>query len=202
MNLKQKNPKIAESGPNDTFFQKVAYMVLDLVQTVVMALAVFVVVYSFLFQPNQVKGHSMDPTLHDGEYLLTDKLTYRWLRDPQPGDIVVFKAPENESQDFIKRIIAMPGDKVEVKNGQVWVNGEVYPEPYLTPLLKTSGGAFLQEGEVYVVPDGAYIVMGDNRKFSYDSREWGPVPADNLRGRAWYRYWPPRRIGTITHWQE
>ncbi len=87
--------------------KKIGYFFLDIIQTVVMALAVFVVVYLFVFQPNQVKGSSMVPTLHDGEYLLTDKLTFRWLRQPARGDIVVFRAPENEKFDFIKRIASL-----------------------------------------------------------------------------------------------
>jgi signal peptidase I len=183
----------------NSLWHKVTYVFLDMVQTVVMALAVFVVVYLFLFQPNQVKGHSMVPTLEDGEYLLTDKLTYRWVRKPEKGDIVVFKAPENEDYDFIKRIIALPGDTLEVRSGVVTVNGEVLDESYLSPLLKTNGGAFLKEGHVYTVPEGGYLVMGDNRKFSSDSREWGPVPEGYLIGRAWFRYWPPTRLGIITH---
>lgn len=183
----------------NSLWHKVSYVFLDLVQTVVMALAVFVVVYLFLFQPNQVKGHSMVPTLEDGEYLLTDKLTYRWVRDPERGDIVVFQAPENEDFDFIKRIIGVPGDQISITNGVVSVNGEQLTEDYLPPLLNTNAGAFLKEGQTYVVPEGGFIVFGDNRRFSSDSREWGPVPEDHLIGRAWFRYWPPAKIGTIEH---
>ena len=186
---------------NPTFIQqiaaKISYWVLDTIQTIVMALAVFVVVYLFVFQPNQVKGSSMVPTLHDSEYVLTDKLTYRWLRKPQAGDIVVFQAPENEKFDFIKRVIALSGDTVELRDGVVYVNNQPLAEPYLPLSYQTNGGAFLVNNQRYLVPEGGYVVMGDNRRFSSDSREWGPVPTDHVIGRAWFRYWPPNKIGTI-----
>jgi signal peptidase I len=192
-------PKFLNQLTADAIFKQISYVFLDIIQTVVMALAVFVVVYLFIFQPNQVKGSSMVPTLEDAEYLLTDKITYRWVRDPIQTDIVVFEAPENEKYDFIKRIIGTPGDVVTLKDGDVYVNNQLLDEHnYLSPLTQTPPGAFLKNNQPYIVPDGGYIVMGDNRRFSSDSREWGPVPADHIIGRAWFRYWPPGRIGLIT----
>ncbi len=179
--------------------KKIGYFFLDIIQTVVMALAVFVVVYLFVFQPNQVKGSSMVPTLHDGEYLLTDKLTFRWLRQPARGDIVVFRAPENEKYDFIKRIIAVSGDSVLLSEGVVSVNSKPVDEYYLPPELRTRAGAFLKNDQQYIVPEGGYLVMGDNRNYSSDSREWGPVPSENIIGRAWFRYWPINKIGLLSH---
>ncbi len=193
MNLRFSRAKL------DAVFKHLSYIFLDIIQTVVMALAVFVVVYLFVFQPNQVKGSSMVPTLEDGEYVLTDKLTYRWVRGPERGDIVVFEAPENEKYDFIKRIIGLPGDVITLKDGRVYVNNELLPEEYLPPTTQTASGAFLKNNQPYIIPEGGYIVMGDNRRFSSDSREWGPVPTDHLIGRAWFRYWPPGRIGVIYH---
>lgn|SRR3989344_4767643 len=192
------NLKFSDKLKFDAILKHISYVFLDIIQTVVMALAVFVVVYLFIFQPNQVKGSSMVPTLEDSEYVLTDKLTYRWVRQPKPGDIVVFEAPENEKYDFIKRIIAIPGDVVTIKDGQVSVNNQPIVEKYLSPLTQTPAGAFLKNNQPYIVRDGGYIVMGDNRRFSSDSREWGPVPTDHLIGRAWFRYWPPAKIGVIT----
>jgi signal peptidase I len=180
-------------------FKKIGYFFLDIIQTVVMALAVFVVVYLFVFQPNQVKGSSMVGTLHDGEYLLTDKLTYRWMRQPERGDIVVFRAPENEKYDFIKRVIALPGDSVSLTEGKIYVNGNPVNEYYLAPALQTRAGAFLKNDQQYIVPEGGYMVMGDNRSYSSDSREWGPVPRENIIGRAWFRYWPLTKIGLLSH---
>lgn len=186
-----------EVSQREKIFSYLTAMFLDLIQVVVMSLAIFVVVYFFVFQPNMVKGRSMDPTFHNGEYLLTDKLTYRWVRNPGRGDIVVFRSPENNNFDFIKRIIALPGDTIKVESGHVYLNGEQQEEQYLPEELATRAGTFLKEGITYEVPPGGYIVFGDNRNASSDSREWGPVPEDNLIGRAWFRYWPLTEIGIV-----
>lgn len=172
-------------------------MFLDLIQVVVMSLAIFVLVYMFIFQPNMVKGRSMEPTFLNGEYLLTDKLTYSLMRKPARGDIVVFRSPENNDIDFIKRIIALPGDDIQVKSGQVFVNGEQLPQKYLADGTTTLPGAFLKESTTYEVPPGGFVVFGDNRNHSSDSREWGPVPEDNIIGRVWFRYWPLTRMGIV-----
>lgn len=170
---------------------------LDFVETIVIALAIFVVVYRFLFQPHQVKGSSMYDNFHDGEYLLTDKVTYRF-REPQRGDVVVFKAPKNEDYDYIKRVIGLPGDQVKVSGGAVYLNNQRLDESgYLDSRITTHSGAYLREGQTVIVPPNEYIVMGDNRDNSSDSREWGPVPEPNLVGRAWLRYWPVNHLGIV-----
>lgn len=187
------------SSSGENFMHYLWTMILDLVQVVVMSLAIFVVVYIFLFQPNQVRGSSMVPTFENGEYILTDKVTYRWKREPQRGDVIVFRSPENNNYDFIKRVIGIPGDVVKLQNGKVFINNKQLDEDYLPQGLATAGGAFMQENKEYVVPEGGFIAFGDNRNASSDSREWGPVPEENIVGRAWFRYWPPTRIGLITH---
>lgn len=176
--------------------RRIFKLVYELVEAFVVAASIFVVVYLFLMQPHQVKGSSMYPTLVDQEYLLTDKVTFR-RRDPQPGDIIVFKAPQNETFDFIKRVIAIPGDTVVVQNGKVYVNGEELNEEYLSNGSETGAGKFLSEGQSIIVPEDNLIAFGDNRSHSSDSRDWGLIPYDNIVGRAFFRYWPAEKIGSV-----
>ena len=171
--------------------------ILDFIETIVIALAIFVVVYLFLFQPHQVKGSSMADNFHDGEYLLTDKITYRF-RPIRRGEVIIFKAPRNEDYDYIKRVIALPHERVKISGGKVFVNGVPIDESaYLPSDVKTSPGQFFQENKEITIPDGEYFVLGDNRSHSSDSRDWGTVPRENIIGKAWFRYWPPDRIGLI-----
>ncbi len=176
--------------------QRVGSFFMDIIEVFVISMSIFIVVYLFLMQPHQVKGNSMFPTYHDGEYLMTDKVTYKF-REPKRGDIVVFKAPVNEDFDFIKRVIAVPGDKILIKDGEVYVNGEMLNEVYLPDEYDTRGGRFLREGVEAEVPEGTYICIGDNRGHSSDSREWGPVPKENIVGRVFFRYWPFNRFGLV-----
>ena len=176
--------------------RRIFKLIYELVEAFVVAASIFVVVYLFLMQPHQVKGSSMYPTLADQEYLLTDKVTFR-RRDPQAGDIVVFKAPQNETFDFIKRVIAVPGDTIVVQNNKVYVNGEELSEDYLPEGVVTQAGKFLTEGQSLLVPEGSLIAFGDNRDHSSDSREWGLVPYDNIVGKAFFRYWPADKVGSV-----
>ena len=178
------------------FLRKLVHIVYEFIEAFVISASVFVVVYLFLMQPHQLKGSSMYPTFKDQEYLLTDKITYK-SRQPKYGDVVVFKAPINENFDFIKRVIATPGQTVMVKGGHVYINGNVLAEPYLPSDVTTSAGQFLKEGESYVVPDNSFMAFGDNRDHSSDSRDWGPVPFQNLVGRVFFRYWPMNVAGVV-----
>jgi len=168
---------------------------LDALETVVISLAIFVIVYQFLFQPHQIDGRSMVPTFHNGDYILTDKISYRF-HPPKRGDIIVFRAPQDERVEFVKRIIAVPGDKVMVKNKKVYLNGKPLDEPYTNDRI-TPSDVFLREGREVIVPEGNYIVMGDNRLHSSDSRHWGFVTKDEIVGRVFFRYWPPEKFGVI-----
>jgi signal peptidase I len=170
---------------------------LDFVETIVIALAIFVVVYRFLFQPHQVKGNSMYDNFHDGEYLLTDKVSYRF-KTPVRDDVIVFKAPGNEDYDYIKRVIGLPGDQVRVAGGKIYLNGQLVDESgYLDPRIMTQAGVYAKEGQTITVTPNQYFVMGDNRNNSSDSREWGLVPQENIVGKAWVRYWPVNRFGLV-----
>lgn len=179
--------------------KKLGQFILDTVQAIVLALSVFIIVYLFLFQPHQVKGSSMVPNFENGEFLLTNKITYRF-NTPKRGDVVVFKAPESEpcaeiECEYIKRVIALPGDRIMVSQGQIYINGELYNETYLPKDFITNSGSFLSENVERVIPEGYFLPLGDNRSFSRDGREFGPIPFESVVGKAWLRYWPINKIG-------
>lgn len=138
----------------------------------------------------------MQPNFPNGEYLLTDKVTYRF-EEPKRGDVIVFEAPSNNGEEFIKRIIGLPDESIMIKDNKVFVNDKKISEDYLSETIPIHGGAFLKEGEKVKVPTGEYFVLGDNRPFSSDSRSWGFVSKSKITGRAWIVYWPPQKAGSI-----
>jgi signal peptidase I len=171
---------------------------LDILEVVVFAIAIFLFIYLLLFQPHKIKGASMSPTFPDGEYLLTDKVTYR-MREPQRGDVIVFKARVAQGEEFIKRIIGLPGESVSIKNGKIFINNIALNENvYLDSGIITSGSAFLQDEISIIVPKDEYFVLGDNRPHSSDSRSWGFVTKKEISGRAWLVYWPPKNAGVVS----
>lgn len=179
----------------------VGNFILEFVQSIVLALSVFVLLYLFVAQPNQVQGSSMVPNFIDKEYLLTDKLTYQFSK-PQRGDVVVFKAPSTEACsenecEYIKRIIGLPGDTVMVSGGQVYLNGQMLNQSFLPEDFATDPGAFCQEGVEVTVPEGQYLVFGDNRSHSRDGREFGPIKKDLILGKAFFKYWPIKAMGLV-----
>ena len=153
----------------------------------------------FLFRPFQVNGASMFPNFKDREYVLTNLISLRF-NDPIRGDVIVFKAPPDPEKDFIKRVIGVSGDTVMVKNGSVYVNNQILDESkYLASDVKTYGGYYLKEGAEITVPQDEFFVLGDNRPFSSDSREWGLVRKDELIGRSFFVYWPPNQMRVINN---
>lgn len=170
---------------------------LDTIQVIVFALAIFSFVYLLILQPHKIDGLSMYPNFDDGEYLLTDKVSYRF-HEPQRGDVVVFKAPtSDEGTEFIKRIIGLPGEQISLKNGRFYVNGKALEEDYLSNDVFTSSGNFLEDGDNIIIPEGRFFVAGDNRPYSSDSRSWGFITKDAITGRAWLTYWPVNMAGVI-----
>ncbi len=191
-------------------------LIRDLVQTVILALIIFLA-FRFVVQNYRVEGPSMEPTVSGGQHLLVNRLVYLRFdpadlpdflpfvngetggsvyafHPPSRGEVVVFRFPE-ENRDFVKRIVGLPGDTVEIRAGQVFVNGEALDEPYVTDPDS-------DDMRPITVSEGTYFVLGDNRRRSDDSRprgsgpasQWRPVPADSIVGRAWLRYWP------LTEW--
>ncbi len=174
---------------------------LDIFETLVIALSIFLVVYLFLLQPHQVNGKSMVPNFENGDYLLTDKISYRFGK-PERGDVVVFHAPPSANCppgtgcDFIKRVIAIPGETVEIKNNKIFVNSQPLGEDYIPDNFPTNAGDYTRNRSITMGTD-EYFVVGDNRPYSSDSRAWGPIDKSLIVGKAFFRYWPPESMGLI-----
>ncbi len=179
--------------------QKIYSFFLDTIQTFLFAASIFLVIYMFLFRPFQVNGESMFPNFYDREYVLTNLISLR-VSQLVRGDVIVFQAPPDPTKDFIKRVIGIPGDSVVLRNGDVYVNNQKLDESsYLSSEVKTYGGYFLKEGVEITVPDDSLFVLGDNRPFSSDSREWGFVPKSAVIGKSFFVYWPPSRVRVINN---
>lgn len=179
------------------FFKKVYFKFLDTAQTILFVASFFLILYIFVVQPHEVSGSSMFPTFKDQEFLLSYLLDIRFMQI-RHGDVVVFHAPTDEEKLYIKRIIGMPGDTVHLENGYVFLNGKKLDESaYLKIEVLTYGGSFLHDGETKVVPDGSLFVMGDNRPYSSDSREWGFLVETKLVGRSMVRVWPPATFTVV-----
>ena len=164
----------------------------DLLETLLLALIIFLIINT-LTGRYQVHGQSMEPSLHNGQYLIANKVTY-WLHPPERGDVVVLRPPSNEGTiPYIKRVVGLPGDRIEIQEGRVWVNGVILNEPY-------TGGPPAYRNS-WVVEEGYYFVLGDNRNNSSDSHRWGLLPQENIVGKAVFSYWPPEYWGTIPHYE-
>ena len=189
--------EVSKSEKISSVFSSISQFILSFLETVVIALVISVVLYLFIMTPHEVVGNSMHPTYKNGEYLMANKITYR-IGDPQRGDVIIFKF--SDTQDFIKRVIGLPGDTVMLKDGQMYINGTQLDESkYLNSSIYTNGGSFLTEGESIVVPDGEYFVCGDNRPHSSDSREFGPINQSEIKGKAWIVYFPFSEFRIVTH---
>ena len=183
----------------------------ELFETILLALVIFLAL-QLSVQNFRVEGSSMDPTLEEGQHVLVNKLVYFRLNEtlrsfipfmngddntdivpfhrPNRGEVIIFRFPRDPSRDFVKRVVGVPGDVVELRSGQLFVNGVLQEEPYITrPSRETMAPT--------AVPPGSYFVLGDNRRASNDSRDWGSVPEENIIGKAWVTYWPFTRFSTI-----
>lgn len=176
--------------------RKLKHFFLDIIEVLVFAIAIFLFIYLLVLQPHKIKGASMEPNYPNGQYLLTDKVTYR-LREPERGDVIVFEAPASDDEEFIKRIIGIPGEIISIQDGAVYINSLKLDESYLDNSLQTSSSSFLKEGVETQIPSDYYFVLGDNRPYSSDSRTWGFVSKDKITGRAWIIYWPISDIGIV-----
>jgi signal peptidase I len=157
----------------------------------VIALSLAVVIIIFFYQPVKVEGTSMTPLISDQERIFINKFVYRF--EPiERGDVVVFWYPLDRSKSFIKRVVGLPGDTVEIREGQVYVNGKYLPEPYVPP-----ESADMNNFSPTKIPKGEYFVMGDHRISSNDSRIFGPVPRNFIYGKAVFAYWPVDHFGSI-----
>ena len=170
--------------------------ILEILKIVIIALVIVVPIRYFVFQPFFVRGQSMEPSFHNGDYLIIDEISYRF-RGPQRGEVIVFKYPSDPSQRYIKRVIGLPEETVEIKDGKVNVydkNGilqNIEETLYLVD-MPTTGNVNIHLGEK------EYFVLGDNRLFSSDSRRWGSVPQDFIIGRVFLRAWPFTALAKIS----
>jgi signal peptidase I len=163
--------------------------VLDVLETIVLSVLLFLAINTISARI-RVDGFSMEPTLKNGEFVIVNKLAYT-LGKPKIGDVIVFRYPRNPQEEYIKRVIGLPGDQVNIANGQVMVNGQTLKEPYIF-----SPPRYVSD---WTVPPNSLFVLGDNRNNSSDSHNWGPVPMDNVIGKALFVYWPPAQWGLIAH---
>lgn len=173
---------------------------LRLLRDVFLIIVVFILFGVFAVQPVVVEGTSMLPQLHDGERLLVNKLVYYKFKSISwghldRGDIVVFWYPSDPDKSYVKRIIGLPGETVEVRNGKVYIDGKELNEPYLDTIHNQN----LRDNVIKAVDQHYYFVMGDNRDNSSDSRVWGLVPEKYIYGKAFFRYWKPKDVGFLEH---
>jgi signal peptidase I len=170
---------------------------LDIAQTFIITGIVFFFVTYFFFRPFQVSGSSMYSTYLDKEYIITNIITLRF-NEPKKGDVIVFKSPSDQNRDFIKRIIAVPGDTIFLKDGSVYLNGYILDESnYLNQGVSTYGNYFLADEVKKTIPPDNFFVMGDNRSDSSDSRQWGFVNRNEIKGVSIFVYWPLNEVKLI-----
>lgn len=162
----------------------------EILESVVVAVLLAAVIRLFILAPFYIPSGSMEPTLQIGDRIIVSKLAYRF-GEPRRGDIVVFKYPLDPSRDFVKRLIGLPGETVALRNNHLYINGRLVTEDYLPQDIH-----FADFGPVQV-PPGYYLMLGDNRNNSDDSRVWGPLPRQNIVGKAILVYWPLERIGLL-----
>lgn len=195
--MSQENRKNEQTQPTDapqeeSIFRQVWLFIFDILKIIVLSLAIVLPVRYFLIQPFSVKGASMEPTYYDGEYLIVDEISYR-LREPERGEVIVLRNPNRPSEFFIKRIIGLPGETIDIADGSVKIINAAHPEgftlkeSYLPDSTITSGFRHQE------LKGDQYFVMGDNRGASLDSRAIGPIPKQNIVGRTWVRVLPLNR---------
>ena len=162
-------------------------ILVDILETLLLSVVLFFLINAVSARI-RIDGSSMEPNLHHGEFVIVSKVNYR-IGEPERGDVVVFDFPRNITQEYIKRVIGLPGEEIKIKDGEVYVNGVALTEPYLKMEPR-------YEGE-WLVPENELFVLGDNRNNSSDSHNWGMVPMENVVGEALLVYWPPSSWGLI-----
>lgn len=177
--------------------EKTKAIIKEWVESILIALVLALLVRTFIVQAYKIPTGSMRPTLSEGDRILVSKFIYRFKK-PQRGDVVVFKFPEEPKKDFIKRLIATEGEKIEIKDGNIYIDGKIVEEPRIVRQnYYYNDGTYGQEGKGIEVDKNSFYVLGDNSSSSKDSRYWGFVPKKNLIGKAFLIYWPLKRIGIV-----
>ncbi|MCC6758452.1 MAG: signal peptidase I [Candidatus Omnitrophica bacterium] len=185
--------------------RKIKAFIREWLEAIVVALIMAIAIRTFILQPFRIPSTSMVPTLVVGDRLMVNKLSYGAIvplttyrlpgfSKPKRGDIIVFRAPEDRKKDFIKRLIGLSGEKVEIKFGDIYVNGQLVSDPVIKNIYYYNRGSYGEVNKSITVPAGYYFVLGDNSGSSSDSRFWGFVPQNDVIGKAEFIYWPPTRI--------
>jgi signal peptidase I len=184
-------PEQAESPPPiPSAGRRIVRFLREVLETVLPALVIAVLINVFVGQATRVEGQSMEPNLYSDQRLVVEKVSYRF-HGPQRLDIVVLEMPSQGDELLIKRVIGLPGETIEIRDGHVYINGQQLQESFTDDI--TQPGRY---GEVTVPPLHVYV-LGDNRDRSNDSRSFGPVPIESVVGRAWLSYWPPEKVGLV-----
>lgn len=184
-------PSASETPPPRAKSRGVRSVLAVWVRDLLISLAISCFFIIFLYQPVRVEGTSMMPGLDDQERIFVNKFVYR-LEPIERGDIVVFRYPRDPSKSFIKRVIGMAGDRIRIDDGQVYLNGKPIEEDYVPPAYRDQ-----RSYPEIVVPPDSYFVLGDHRNMSNDSRDFGPVPANDIYGKAVFGYWPMDKMGRV-----
>ncbi|MBU0722527.1 signal peptidase I [Patescibacteria group bacterium] len=173
--------------------------VFALIKAVVISLAIIIPVRYYLIQPFYVKGASMEPNFYNNEYLIVDEISYRF-HEPARGDIIVFRYPRNPQEYFIKRVIGLPGEKIQIKDGFAYVYNQANPQglKLVETYLPAGDKTYNLNEEIIILSDSEYYVLGDNRNASKDSRSFGPVDKSLIIGRVLFRGWPFNRIDVFS----
>ncbi len=176
---------------------KLRYFLKEWVEPIIVAIVLALIIRTFVVQAFKIPTGSMRPTLIEGDRILVSKFIYKF-KEPRQGDVIVFKSPEDEKKDFIKRLVGMPGDTVNIRNGAILINDKaVDKDSVIRERYYYNRGDFGADDQTIEVPEDAYYVLGDNSISSRDSRYWGFLPKKYLIGKAFLIYWPPNRVRLI-----
>jgi len=184
------NKDLENKDENKSFFSEIKDFSLETIKIVVVSLIIIVAIRTYVIQPFFVSGKSMEPNFHDGDYLIVDEISYR-IDDPERGDVIIFHYPKNPKEFFIKRIVGLPGEKIEIENSEITIynsenqNGIILNEDIYIPISTTTSGDVS-----IILKNDEYYVLGDNRNNSADSRMWGVLEDHFIVGKAWIRAWP------------
>lgn len=195
-NIVPDNDILEKDGGDKKNYRKYLSVIWEFLKIVIIAIIIVVPIRYFIFQPFIVKGESMVPNYQPGDYLIVDEISYK-INDINRGDVVVLKYPLDYSQRFIKRVIGLPGETVEIKNGKIMISSDektltLIEDEYLPINLRTEGNLKIE------LQNNEYYVLGDNRQFSYDSRRWGALPKEDIIGRVIFRLFPLNSITYIS----
>ena len=186
-------------SPQKQRFKIIGEFILEFVESLIISFGIFLIVFNFFIQTRTVLNISMQPNFYEGDRIITDVFSYRF-REPSRGEVIVLDYPLNESEEYLKRIMGLPEEEILIQNNEVKIFNEAHPdgfilhEGYLGKYVTTNGGNVVKEGIKTKIPKDTFLVMGDNRDRSSDSRTWGMVPKKDIVARVLFRYWPVVRM--------